>query len=164
MMYLGSNAVGLATSIPSFADIAKIECGNYTPTTDEDVADTWISHSLGVMPDFVLFVANNFTLTTASATKYLESGAIYKSAAIASMYSEYEVNSRYILQYSKSNSITELASSGGMVIIENQISASGHDGAAEFRFPKLTSGGPILKANVTYHYVIGKFKEVTNNA
>ena len=54
MMYLGSNAVGMATSLPQFADIAKIECGNYTPTTDELISSKTFNHNLGEVPDLIL--------------------------------------------------------------------------------------------------------------
>lgn len=163
MMYLGKDAVALNHMIRNMENITTMESGSYTPTQDVEAKNTWIPHSLGIMPDFVLCIADNFTIT-ASATNYLESSIIYRSPVITQAYSSAGVNSSYFMRYTKTNTANEVSQGVGMVILEKQICDTEHNGASEFRFATSTGLAIILKANVTYRYIIGKFKEVTPNA
>ena len=85
MIYLGKDAVGLATSIPEFANLAKIEVGEYTPITDMSVSNVWFSHSLKEAPDFIFCRSDIFTIE-ANSTQYLESCIAHKSPVITQAY------------------------------------------------------------------------------
>ena len=154
MMYLGKDAIGLATSIPEFANIAKIECGNYTPTQDELITDVILNHSLGEIPDFLTVFIDPISLI-AYDTSYLLCGTYYRS------YDSEYVDNYYFLTtiYNKVNTTTTGSTYGGLVKESAMTNST-------FTFPHTKSGayGATLKANTTYHYIIGKFKEVTANA
>ena len=79
MMYLGKDPVGLATSIPEFANIAKIEVGRYIPTEDITVSNLWIQHSLGVEPDFILYQSNITSSTSNLSGTNLILGTVIKT-------------------------------------------------------------------------------------
>ena len=76
MMYLGENPVGLATSIPIFSDKVQIEYGEYTPQTDELVKTIDITHSLGVVPDFIIYSIEDIDLTNTYNVTYLLGGCL----------------------------------------------------------------------------------------
>lgn len=164
MMYLGKDAVGLATSIPIFGNLAQIEVGEYTPTSDTSISNVWFSHSLKTAPDFIFCRADNFTIE-ASSTQYLESSIACISSVITQAYSSSNVTGSYFIRLTKANAANTLTSAQGIVIIENYISSAGHDITNEIRLPAITQVNIHFKAGVTYHYVLGKFKtEVTSNA
>ena len=149
MMYLGNQAVGIATSLPEFADIAKIECGNYTPESDTAITEVNILHSLGEVPDFIIYYTNDI-VSGIYEYQYLICGSCF-NVTLSSSFS----GVRHCLH-------TQINSSQ----IGTNTTAktpSAYSTEASFKLP-YASETNYVKANTTYHYVIGKFKEVTPNA
>lgn len=154
MMYLGNQAVGIATSLPEFADIAKIECGNYTPTEDENPNNIYIPHSLGEIPDFIVYQSTGVAVSDSYQYTYLISGIIYIVPVLN--YPEFPSDSFY-------QSIFARKQQKGIAYSNILVNMSNFATTSNFLFPR-AQATDRLKANVTYHYVIGKFKEVTPNA
>lgn len=156
MIYLGENAIGLNHMISQIGSAARIECGAYTPTEDESVVETVLNHSLGVIPDFLITFIDPITIQSYN-TSYLFAGAYYSS------YDEnyptyYFVNTIYNIE-----NATNTGSMYGGIQKESAMTST------TFTFPHTpsatTTKGRTLKANTTYHYIIGKFneQEVTAN-
>ena len=151
MMYLGDKAVGIATSLPVFANVAKVEFGNYTPIEDEDVTTKYFSHSLGEIPDFIIFFATTFTIAYTYDVQYLITGSIIKKNIIG------DANDCILnANMNKLNTAGSTTSARGSALLSDYSTNN------SFRFFGAT--GAHLKAGITYNYVIGKFKEVTENA
>ena len=149
MMYLGKDPVGLATSIPEFADIAKIECGNYTPSTDETAMEVRVSHSLGELPDFLLFFSDTITASNESEVSYTVNGTIVRQNT-SNSYNGFVCTLFTVANKTTYNRIV------GSIGLDSFLS--------DHSFTFFGNTDIKLKANTTYHYIIGKFKEVTPNA
>ena len=155
MMYLGKDPVGLATSLPVFSDIAKIEFGEYTPSTDEDISTKSISHSLGEIPDFIICFAKFLDIDTTWTDAYLISG--YACPANVPLFNSYSRDT--LVQ------IFRTVPGSGLNTNSQTQSYFKSDRSTNnsFYLPYHSSITTKLKANITYYYVIGKFKEVTAN-
>lgn len=144
MMYLGKDAVGLATSIPEFANIAKIECGTFIVEEDTLANDYIINHNLGIIPDFFLcYAAQAFTNNTSK---------VYLIQISFTQWPSQEASDYYAF----SHYATPTALNGGGVRKSNLASGS------SFKLYNVKS--LYLKANIKYFYVLGNLKEVTSNA
>lgn len=149
MIYLGEDAIGIATSLPIFGDVAKVEVGEYTPNTDETAAEVVISHSLGELPDFLLFFSDTIIALNESEVSYVINGTLVRQNTS---------NARdgfLCTLFTKENSTTYNRASGS-----TDLNAFLSNNNFTF-FGNINSK---LKANTTYHYIIGKFKGVTPNA
>lgn len=157
MIYLGSDPVGITTSIPKFADIAKIEVGEYTPEQDELIRTmTPLTHSLGVVPDFILVYTDPISREGANWPKtYLHSSHAvpYQNSTYFDTY--YQVTEHVAKINSTTTSVASATTARSYVANELTFIIPIYDG---------TSGTTTLKGGITYHYVMGKFKEVTPNA
>ena len=151
MMYLGDQAVGLATSLPIFGDIAKIECGEYTPTTDMTSNDRWFNHSLGVIPDFILVFTSGMSGSATASNTYLVNFLVTKHDFVNA-----SSNGNCFKSMTKLNATT-LSLTARMSAMSNVATTS------QFMM-NIPNGTELFQANVTYYYIIGKFKEVTSNA
>ena len=153
MIYLGSNSVGLNHIIPPIGQTALLESGEYTPIETVAASTTHIPHNLGIIPDFVLVISNEF-------------------AATAEMTERYITNS----YCGKTNLTTQDVSTNGFCAYRTNWPQSNKSWQAvehinytkflhenNFEIPYYNSGDK-LKAGITYYYIIGKFKEVTSNA
>ena len=153
MMYLGNDPVGLATSIPTFAQFGKVEMGEYTPETDVDPGSLYVSHSLGEQPDFLYYYSDTVDSLASDEYSYMCFGVVskvhYKNGGV-----DPNTNALCSCLYTKIGS-TSLSVSETPVNVEDFIEPT------RFRFAYKTTISSRLKANITYHYIIGKFKEVT---
>lgn len=153
MIYLGNDPVGLTTSIPKFANIAKIECGDYTPTTDISPDEVSIPHSLGEIPDFFCYYCDDIEGLNNYQYTYVLNGFIYPLHYVLSG----------INQDSISQTIQTKINSVGLGYSTTLVNMNAYANNTSFIFMK-KADTDRLKANITYHYVVGKFKEVTSNA
>ena len=151
MMYLGNQAVGIATSLPIFGDKVKIEYGEYTPTEDKDTMDTTIQHSINDVPDFFIYYTKDISVDEIYNVGYVLDGALFP----ATPQSGKNYNS-----YVTCRTLTENSTNIGIVRGSLDITTTFTN--TTFRFFGPT--GSKLKANAKYCYIIGKFKEVTSNA
>lgn len=151
MMYLGKDPIGMVTSLPVFNQIAQIEVGNYKSLTDENASETTIAHSLGDYPDFVFYYCDSMEMSESYTDIYLIFG-LYCSPNLSSY--AYPML-RYCVKTNPSK--TTVGASLGTGPISNYASTE------SFHFP-YKDNTDKLKANTIYHYIIGKFKEVTSNA
>lgn len=153
MMYLGDKAVGINNTLPQIGHTALLESGEYTPTEDVTSSSIHIPHSLGVVPDFVLVISDEFTATTDLTDRYISNGYCGKTNLIAS-----NVSTSGFCAY-RENWPSDTRS---WQSIEN-IDYTKFLHETNFEIPYYNSSDK-LKAEITYHYVLGKFKEVTPNA
>lgn len=149
MMYLGQDPIGLATSIPIFGDKVEIEYGEYIAENDITTSNVTIHHNLGAIPDFVLIQTNNIEIKSYE-KNYLLCCMVIKlspttSAIIARSITANSTN------YGASNVVTTTSAA----------SVFSNDSTVQFFGPGSSN---YIKANVVYHYIIGKYKEVTPNA
>ena len=153
MMYLGNNPVGLATSIPTFAQFGKVEMGEYTPETDIKWSEVRFNHSLGAVPDFIVFYSDKIDITTSYNTSYLVSTSVVRRKANSASDSLGNVCVTRIGEAGVNHGRGGLFFNGTYVASDTYFYAVGSSMgyADESR----------LKANTTYHYIVGKFKEVT---
>lgn len=155
MMYLGKDPVGLATSIPVFGEKMEIEYGEYISTTDISIGDVVINHHLGVMPDFLFFIADSIELLNTYSAKYMIEGTIIKLNLLQTTTTiDFHIAFRYI--QANSTNVTGSSANMSTTQIENFLNNN------SFKFFGPSAG--TLKANVKYNYIVGKFKEVTSNA
>ena len=153
MIYLGQDAIGLATSIPIFANLADIEMGEYTPTQDTLITEVSISHSLGKMPDFYLYYTTNFVLGTYTPLYAIEGS--YHPLYIQDNIQKFTFTARC----NKTNSTAMNTMVGTMD--KDTLALNGID---DHTFKFIGNTTSLLKANVTYRYIIGINKEVIPNA
>ena len=150
MMYLGQDPVGLATSIPIFEKDMKIEYGEYIPENDIYSGDVIINHGLGAIPDFFLAQAVDIELINTYQKNYLLYCMVIKCAP----------NSAVIITRGINANATTYASVNTITTLTNASSFSNESNVKFFG-----QGSDVyLKAGVKYHYIIGKYKEVTPNA
>ena len=152
MMYLGDNPIGLATSIPIFSDKVEIEYGEYTPETDIPIYNStlFIPHNIGTIPDFVI-VAADIPESDTYTVKYL--GLLSYCRANSE---SYHVFIR-VIKPGTSNWATSSGITTNTYTQEVQY-------LSDSNFKIIGPSEAYVKANVTYHYIVGKFKEVTPNA
>ena len=146
MIYLGNQAVGLATSLPVFSDIAQIEIGSYTPTVDESVSTKTFTHSLGTIPDFILwFTTDLIVASEENQVAYMVNGYIATRNVQNSDYSAGTCANYTLANQAKARAT---ASNSQLTIWTTD---------STFKFFDVSD--IFLKANVKYNYIIGKFKE-----
>ena len=124
-----------------------VEIGTYTPSADIYASQAQIPHNLGVVPDFVMVVADTFTATADMATRYIANGYCAKANLIASNnnadgYGAYQTNFP--------GRDTAWATS-------ESINYTKFLHSSYFLVPYYSSSD-TLKAGITYHYVVGKFE------
>ena len=151
MMYLGNQAVGMATSLPVFGDIAKIEMGTYIPTSDIASASLWFNHSLGKVPDFIIIYTREMSASATATNTYLVNFLVIKHEFIGA-----SADGNCFKSMTKLNTTT-LSMSARMLSLDKVATSS------QFLM-NIPESVELFKANVTYHYIIGNFKEVTSNA
>ena len=150
MMYLGQDPVGLATSIPIFEQDMKIEYGEYIPENDIFPTDVVINHGLGAIPDFFLVQAVNIEITNTYEKKYLLYCMVIKCAP----------NSVAIITRGINANATTYATVNATTPLTNASSFSNESYVKFFG----QGSDTYLKAGVKYHYIIGKYKEVSPSA
>ena len=157
MIYLGSNPVGIATSLPIFGDIVNIEVGEYTPIEDTLVSSVTFNHNLNTTPDFIYIYSEPIARTSET----WQNEYLLQSNATNLTFTENVGNDYYTF-----------------CLLRTKINATSYNStfsaALKSDFTTATSFKIILagslintcyfKANTTYHYIIGKYKEVTPNA
>lgn len=126
-------------------NLVMAEIGSYTPAEDVTSSRTAISHSLGVVPDFVYAYAEGIDLSTCSVGTIITSfvgikDVVGQSKTGIAMY-------HYVLN-----------SSGGDVINYGAINYTAFCGESNFHIPYYNSGNS-LKGGVTYRYIVGKLRE-----
>ena len=157
MMYLGNQAVGMATSLPIFNDKVEIEYGEYVPENDIDINNNpvSISHNLGAVPDFIYFFTPNIEIKDTYSK-------IYLICYMAIFIKKDDVMHVYVRGI-KPNS-TSMINIGSNVTRESWINSNWSSTSNFLIICNHATNICNLKANVKYHYIIGKFKEVTSNA
>lgn len=123
-----------------------VEVGTYTPTEDIAASQEQIQHSLGVVPDFVLVVAEAFTATADMTVRYIANSYCAKANLVASNknangYAAYQTNWNgrdTVLNVSENINYTKFLTDTYFLV-------------------PYYSTGDSLKAGVTYHYVVGTF-------
>lgn len=123
-----------------------VEVGTYTPSEDIIASRAQIQHSLGVVPDFVVVMADTFTATSDMAVRYIANSYCSKANLVASNknangYAAYQCN--YIGRDTMWN-------------IYEIINYTKFLTDTYFLVPYYSSSD-LLKAGVTYHYVVGTF-------
>ena len=154
MMYLGDQAVGLATSLPVFSDKVQIETGIYIP--DDDIKATTnpvtIYHNIGTIPDFIFVQAFGLTVNDSYDKKY----------ALLCSFQKIGDNYASIVTRALTAGNTTSQSNNIWSTVETFVN-SGFVSNSSFRI--LTPGSDsYFKKGIPYYYVVGKFKEVTLNA
>ncbi len=149
MMYLGDKAVGLNHIFTQIGSAAKIETGIYIPT-DSTHSSFEIQHSLGSMPDFILYwTESSSTASTISQPLYgvimrVNSSTISGTAAM------------YLLRTNGqgSNGTTSGTATQATAWMNDTI------------FKLICTSSSTFQKDQKYYYVIGKFntQEVTPNA
>jgi len=131
--------------------IAKVEAGEFTPTEDVIASETFINHSLGTVPDFICVIAvTDFEAITESPYTYIANGVVYKCHAFGSNKSQTtKFAGHYVRTIAKSTVVNYINEFLTVIKFAND---------KTFRVPHYNSDNR-LKANVTYRYLIGKFKE-----
>lgn len=124
-----------------------VEMGQFTPSEDVYASQTQIPHNLGVVPDFVMVVADEFVATADMTVKYIANAYCAKANLIASNksangFGAYQSN---FIGRDTVWAITEAINYTKFL----------HDGY--FLIPYYSSSD-TLKAGITYRYVIGKFE------
>lgn len=151
MMYLGQNAVGIATSLPIFGDKVKIEYGEYTPVEDEETMNTFIQHSINDIPDFLIYYTKDISVDEIYEVSYTLDGTVFPTASPSDTnYTSYIVCRALV------------ANSTNITITRGTTDITATYTNTTFRF--FGPSGSKLKANAKYCYIVGKFKEVTPNA
>lgn len=122
------------------------ETGTYTPSEDVYASNVKIPHSLGVVPDFVMVMADTFTSTTDMTVKYIANAFCSKSNLVAS-------------NKSRAGFAAYLANRNGRDTFWSVCEDVGHTKFlydTYFKVPYYNLSD-TLKSGITYHYVIGTF-------
>ena len=130
-----------------------LESGTYTPQEDVAAIDINIPHSLGVVPDFIVVMADEFTATSDLTKNYIGTAFFIKKS----------INRDATPQEGISFDLTNNPNNTSYTPRYWSYTMSAFCTDTIFKIPRYNSGW-MLKAGITYHYVIGKFKEVTSNA
>lgn len=123
-----------------------VEVGTYTPSEDVRAMNAQISHSLGVVPDFVIVMADTFTATTDMTVKYIANASCSKSNFVTS-------------NKSHTGFASYLANWNGRDIFWStyeDIDYTKFMNNTYFNVPYYATTD-MLKSGITYHYVIGTY-------
>jgi len=129
------------------AQASSVETGSFVVSEDIRAAYYHIAHHLGSTPDFLMVVADEFTASADYPRRYIANGYCAKANLIATNKS---LNGFAAYNVSFPNNTT-----GWMTSEYVNITKFLHD--SNFEVPYYNSGD-ILKAGVTYRYVVGKFE------
>lgn len=157
MMYLGNNPIGIATSLPIFGDKVSIEYNTYTPIEDTLVSTVTFNHNLGTIPDFIYI----YTDPISHGEDNWEQDYLLQSNATNLVFINNNADNYYTfcMMRTKINT-TSYASSYGGLEKANFVSAT----SFKVGIGVTMTDTLYFKANTTYHYILGKLKEVTPNA
>ena len=123
-----------------------VEVGTYTPSEDVRASVTQISHSLGVVPDFVIVMADTFTATADMTVAYIANASCSKSNFVASNKSRTGFGV-YLSNWTGRDT--------QRVYYEDvDYTKFLHD--TYFNVPYY-NGNDRLKSGITYHYVVGTY-------
>ncbi len=123
-----------------------VETGTYTPESDIVASQAQIPHNLGVVPDFVLVVADTFTATADMTARYIANAYCAKANMIASNKSA-DGFAAYQTNFVGRDTVWQTY---------EMINYTKFLNSSYFLVPYYTSSD-TLKAGITYRYVVGKF-------
>jgi len=124
-----------------------IETGTYTPSEDVYASQAQIPHSLGVVPDFVMVIADEFAATTDMTVRYIANAYCAKANLIAS-----NKSANGFAAYN-----TNLVGRDTHMMATENINYTKFLHENYFLIPYYSTNYS-LKAGITYHYVVGKFE------
>lgn len=124
-----------------------VEIGTYTPDIDVAANSLHIPHSLGVVPDFVMVVANEFAATADMTVRYIANVYCAKANLIAS-----NKTANGFAAYQMSWNGRDMQWSTFETVNYAKFL---HD---NYFIVPYYSSSDSLKAGITYHYVVGKFE------
>lgn len=124
-----------------------VEMGTYTPSEDVYASQTQIPHSLGVVPDFVVVMADEFTVTDDMTLRYISNSSCTRLNLIATNISYSGFNS-YITNWPGRTT--------NWATVENT-NYTRFLKESYFIIP-FYSADDALKSGITYHYVVGTFE------
>ena len=120
--------------------------GTYTPSEDIVASKAQIQHSLGVVPDFVLVVADEFAATTDMAVRYIANAYCAKANLTAS-----NKSADGFAAYQTNWNGRDTSWQAFEMINYTKFLKSSY-----FLVPYYSTND-TLKAGITYRYVVGKF-------
>ena len=123
-----------------------VETGTYTPSADIYASQAQIPHNLGVVPDFVMVMADEFTATTDMTVRYIANSYCAKANLVAS-----NKNANGYAAYQSNFTGRDTAWSAYELINYTKFLTDTY-----FLVPYYSSND-LLKAGLTYHYVVGTF-------
>lgn len=124
-----------------------VEMGTYTPSEDVKASAVQIPHSLGVVPDFVMVVADEFTASADMTVRYIANAYCAKANLIAS-----NKTTNGFAAYQ-----TSLDGSDRQWENHENINYTKFLYDRYFLVPYYSTNH-VLKSGVTYHYVVGKLE------
>ena len=125
-------------------NLKKVEFGTYTPTEDVFAKDAHIPHGLGATPNFIVVMSDAFAASTDYAKKYVSNSSCVKSLLQASNKAGDGICA-YLRTFPNHDAM--------QMLVEN-INYAKFLHADAFEIPYYNSDD-YLKADVTYHYVVG---------
>lgn len=128
----------------AMGNVHKVEFGTYTPSEDVFASQTQITHSLRVIPNFIIVVADEIVASTDLAVHYISNAYCAISNLVASNkistgFAAYEGN------YQSRDTVQQALEQTDYTKFLN---------ANTFKVPYYSTSD-MLKAGVTYHYIIG---------
>ena len=124
-----------------------VEIGTYTPDIDVAANSLHIPHILGVVPDFVMVIADEFAATTDMTVRYIANAYCAKANLIAS-----NKTTNGFAAYQASWNDRDMQWSTVEAVNYTKFLYEDY-----FIVPYYSSID-FLKAGITYHYVVGKFE------
>lgn len=123
-----------------------VETGSFTPDTDVNAKDNPIQHSLGVVPEFIIVMADEFAALTSMTERYIANCYFSKTNIKAS-----NVTGSYFAWYA-----TNWHTRDTLWNTYEQLSTAKFANDSTFVVPYYQTIDK-LKAGITYHYVIGTY-------
>ena len=123
-----------------------VETGSFTPETDVSAKDTPIQHSLGVTPEFIIVMADEFTALTSMTVRYIANCYFSKTNFKAS-----NVTGSYFAWY-----LTNWNTRDTLWASHEQLPTAKFANDSTFFVPYYNANDK-LKAGIAYHYVIGTY-------
>lgn len=123
------------------------DAGTYTPSVDTGVSTVWIPHSLGVAPDFIIVMADEFEALEEYTIGYVSIGVFTKFNTITSA----------TTQKGAFYGTTNWQGRTTMLNQNEFVATDKFCNANTFRVP-FYNAGAMLKAGVTYHWVVGTYE------
>lgn len=129
------------------AQASSVETGSFVVSTDTYANQYHISHHLGSTPDFVMVVADEIVASTSFTVAYIANAYCAKANFKASNFSQ---SGCAVYLRTRPNADNYQLTPEGVAYTKFL-----HD--SNFEVPYYSSSD-MLKAGVTYHYVVGKFE------